>query len=392
MKDGLAWTQRPDVIPTERRAEFEQYSMTTSDELRQKTRRPKRTKMLMRDFIEDSLYNPGYGYFSTQAVIFNAGEPFDFSRMKDETVFNRVLGERYSSFEDALDEEEQNDSRQLWHTPTELFRPHYAEAMARYMVSNYKMTNYPYHDLIIYEMGAGNGTFMLNVLDYIRETDPDVYTRTRYKIIEISSSLAGLQANNLIASAAAHDHADKVEIVNQSIFSWDTYISSPCFFLALEVIDNFAHDIIRYNPRTEEALQGTVFIDTNGEFYQTYDKNLDPVASRFLRVRAAACADDVPFTHPLRWSRWKRHLRSGLPFAPNLSEPEWIPTRCMQFFDVLQKYFPGHRLLLSDFSSLPNAIQGLNAPVVQTRFQRQTVPVSTPLVSSPSVPVLAHLP
>jgi len=52
----------------------------------------------------------------------------------------------------------------------------------------------------------------------------------------------------------------------------------------------------------------------------------------------------------------------------------------MQFFDVLAKYFPAHRLLTSDFHYLPDTIRGVNSPVVQTRYQRHTVPVTTPFV------------
>ena len=125
-------------------------------------------------------------------------------------------------------------------------------------------------------------------------------------------------------------------------------------------------------------MQGSVLIDSDGEFYEVYSHQLDLVAARFLRVRDAAC--NFPFTHPLRWSRMMRGVRANLPFAPNMSEPEWIPTRLMQFFDTLQKYFPAHKLLLSDFHTLPDAVPGINAPVVQTRYQRQTVPVSTPMV------------
>src|SRR5699024_4259349 len=62
--------------------------------------------------------------------------------------------------------------------------------------------------------------------------------------------------------------------------------------------------------------------------------------------------------------------------------PEYIPTRLMQFFDILDSYFPAHRLVASDFNVLPDAVPGLNAPVVQTRYKRRTVPVSTPFVSS----------
>ena len=185
--------------------------MVTACSLRTRKERPTRVKMLTRDFIEgiwhpdlywslltvtcpvDSLYNPSYGYFSKQAIIFNSGEPFDFPRISDELEFNRILGQRYTDFEDRLDTEALDDARQLWHTPTELFRPYYGEAIARYLVENYKLSYHPFNDLIIYEMGAGNGTLMLNILDYIRDFYPHIYDRTKYKVIEISSALAKLK-------------------------------------------------------------------------------------------------------------------------------------------------------------------------------------------------------
>lgn len=328
------------------------------------------------------MYNPSYGYFSKQVVIFTPGEPFDFNSLQDEPEFHRLLGKRYTEFEDKLDKKHPNDSRQLWHTPTELFRPYYGEAIARYLVANYKLSQYPYHDLIIYEMGAGNGTLMLNILDYIRDYEPFVYERTKFKIIEISSNLAKLQANHLLRNADSRGHSSKVEIINKSIFEWDQTVPSPCYFLAMEVFDNFAHDAIRYDPVTEEPMQGTVLIDTKGDFYDFYVPQIDPVASRFLRVRHAATCGQYP--HPLSQNRIMRKLRATIPFAPNLSDPEYIPTRLMQFFDILGKYFPAHKLLTSDFHELPDTIRGVNAPVVQTRYQRRTVPVTTPFVSPQS--------
>ena len=267
----------------------------------------------------------------------------------------------------------------MWHTPTELFRPFYGEAIARYLVANYKLTLYPYHDLIIYEMGAGNGTLMLNILDYIRDVEPEVYSRTKFKIIEISASLAKLQNQNLRKSINSRGHADHAEIINESIFAWKNYIPSPCFFLALEVIDNFGHDSIRYNPITEQPFQGSVLIDSKGDFFEFYAPDLDPIAARFLRVRHAACSGH--YESPLRGSRLMRRFKANLPFAPNLTLPEYIPTRLMQFFDILEEYFPAHKLVLSDFDWLPGAIKGINAPVVQTRYQRRNVTVTTPYVS-----------
>nr|POF25973.1 protein arginine methyltransferase ndufaf7 like, mitochondrial [Quercus suber] len=373
------WQQRTDHFPLDKVEDFKKYPIVTADGLRGRKDRPKRVKMLMRDFIEDSLYNPHYGYFSKNVTIFTPGAPFDFNNIRDEPEFQRLLGERYTEFEDELDKSAFREDRQLWHTPTELFRPYYGEAIARYMVANYKLSLYPYHDLLIYEMGAGNGTLMLNILDYIRHADPEVYARTKFRIIEVSSALATLQANQLKATAASRGHADKVEIINKSIFDWDIYVPTPCFFLAMEVFDNFAHDVIRYDPFTEEIMQGSVLIDADGDFYEFYNHTLDPVAARFLRVRDAACRDR-PYTHPLRGPRFLRSLRHRLPLAPNLTLPEYIPTRLMQFFSILGTQFPAHRLITSDFHSLPNATPGFRAPVVQTRYQRRTVLVRTPLV------------
>ena len=336
--------------------------------------------------MADSLYNPNYGYFAKQAVIFNPGDPFLFNEMHDEQEFHKILGQRYSLFEDRLDEQGLNETRQLWHTPTELFRPYYGEAIARYLVTNYMLVHHPFHDLIIYELGAGNGTMMLNILDYIRDYHPDVYARTKFKIIEISAALASLQSTQLTTSASAKGHASHVEIINRSIFTWDALVAAPCYFLALEVFDNFGHDAIRYDPITEQPHQGTVLIDSLGDFYEFYSKKIDPVAERFLRVRHAACSR--PFNHPIKGNRLIRNIKSRLPFAANLTEPEFIPTRLMQFFDTLRDFFPLHQLVTCDFNDLPGRVAGYCSPVVQTRYQRRTVPVSTPYVSFTPFPVL----
>ena len=307
--------------------------------------------------------------------------------MRNEAEFHTLLGQRYTQFEDNLDEHSPDDTRQLWHTPTELFRPYYGEAIARYLVENYKLTHFPYHDLTIYEMGAGNGTLMLNILDHIRDMYPEVYPQTQFKIIEISPAFASLQSSQLTQTAEARGHAEHVSIINTSIFDWDTLVPEPCWFLALEVFDNFAHDCIRYDPRTSQALQSSVLIDGQGEFFEFYSADLDPIADRYLHLRDAALSDGGYnlgnlAQHPL-WasSPYWRRFRASLPFAPNLTDAEYIPTRLMQFFDKLNEYFPLHRLLTSDFHALPDAVKGYNAPVVQTRYRRTVIPVRTPFVS-----------
>jgi SAM-dependent MidA family methyltransferase len=93
------------------------------------------------------------------------------------------------------------------------------------------LKSYPYDDLVIYEIGAGNGTLANDVLDYVRdEYPPEVYERVRYNIIEISPQLAALQRNKLI------ENHPGVRVVNKSIFDWAARDSSACFFIALEVV------------------------------------------------------------------------------------------------------------------------------------------------------------
>ena len=327
------------------------------------------------------MYNPSYGYFPKHVTIFKSGDPFDFNAMRNEDDFHTTLGRRYTEFEDLLDAKEYNEVRQLWHTPTELFRPYYGEAIARWLVDNYKKAHHPHHDLVIYEMGAGNGTLMLNILDHIRDVYPEIYPRTYFRIVEISPALAAQQQAQLIATADSRGHAPRVEIIQRSIFDWFVHVPEPCWFLALEVIDNFAHDTISYDPMTERAHQGSVLIDNAGDFYEFYLPQPDAVATRYLQTRANACKT-WPVNHPLSGSSFARKLRAHLPGASNLTVPEYIPTRLMQFFESLRDFFPRHQLLLGDFHELPDPVAGLNGPVVQTRYQRRPVPVTTSLVSS----------
>lgn len=81
---------------------------------------PHGVRMLVRDFIEDSLYNPNYGYFPKQATIFNAQDTtFDFSRFRDSPEFQEEVAAKYAAYgADKYD----GPGRQLWHTPTELFK------------------------------------------------------------------------------------------------------------------------------------------------------------------------------------------------------------------------------------------------------------------------------
>lgn len=128
--------------------------------------------------------------------------------------------------------------------------------------------------------------------------------------------------------------------------------------------------------RTLEPFQGLVTVDENGNYSTYFTRVTDPLLSSFLQLRKRLF-HPPPLPRLIKASATFRSFYANLPFSRNLSAPEFVPTRMLNLLQTLRRHFPRHRLLLSDFSSLPDAIPGVNAPVVQTRYQNTTVPTST---------------
>ncbi|KAH9821772.1 S-adenosyl-L-methionine-dependent methyltransferase [Melampsora americana] len=332
----------------------------TAESLANSTSRrpPRRVRLLSREFIEDSLCNPHYGYFATQVEILDSPEVgIPFEKISNLRSLEAEIANRYGP-------------RQSWHTPTELFKPWYANAVARCLLSRHQ----PNEPLRIYEIGAGNGTLCEGVLNYIRDHAPTLYSQTTYTIIEVSARLAGIQAAR--ASRAGH----KLQIIPHNVFSLpqeqgdsrSPIESEPCWVIAMELVDNLARDVVRYDRTTGEVLMASVGIDENGEFHEYFEPicdQINPSLSRYLQH------------HQLR-SKLTLYDRmmTQLPFGANLSRAEFVPTRTFELLEIIRDRFPNHKLLLSDFDHLPQSIKGIGAPVVQTRYEGMTVPCTTYLV------------
>lgn len=139
--DKLRWNYNPnpfDPAPTDEAAS-RSFPLLTAKDLSKHTSPPRKIRLLARDFIDDSLYNPNYGYFPKQAVIFDpdaasqiesgtstaidrpgAHEGLDFSKFRSMSAWNEAIAETYGAIEGATDTT--GAGRQVWHTPTELFK------------------------------------------------------------------------------------------------------------------------------------------------------------------------------------------------------------------------------------------------------------------------------
>lgn len=389
---------------------FARYPTTNPTKLNKRATRPTSVKMLTSDFIDDSLYNVNYGYFSKEATIFQPDRPFDYNHLAGQDEFmqkwlqaydkydqeksqalqiikrkettsgnKKTTGTKTKSEEEKKVEQEKiaKPSLQLWHTPTELFQPYYGEGLARYIIANHKSKNEG-KDLVIYEAGAGNGTLMLNILDFLQKNEPEIYSTVKYRIIEISSKLFNKQNSRL------ERHKSKVEVINKSILEWDTLVNEPCFFIALEVFDNLSHDVVRYDIHTKQPYQGYVLIDEHNDFKEFYSPELEPMTAEFLKLREQSAYPMRKLrNHPANTFYPYMKLRDIFnPLRNGLSNPEYIPTRLFKLFQVLRDYFPQHQILASDFSHFDKTktITGYNAPTVQTMYQDNMVNTDTYMV------------
>lgn len=388
---------------------FNRYPITNPSKLNKRKERPLSVKMLSSDFIEDSLYNVNYGYFSKEVVIFQPDKAFDYNHLAGQDEFMQQWLQAYDKYDQdkantlqvikrpvhnsktsdikdkgAILEENkaENDdnkitkpSLQLWHTPTELFQPYYGEGLAKYILESYK-SNDSGHDLIIYEVGAGNGTLMLNILDYLEKHEPGIYETVKYRIIEISSKLFNKQNSRL------ERHKNHVEVINKSILEWETPVNEPCFLIALEVFDNLSHDVVRYDIDTKRPYQGYVVIDEHNDFHEYFSQTLDNLTKELLELREQS---QYPISklknHPVNTIYPVRKLKEIFnPLRNNLSDPEYIPTRLYKFFKILNRYFPNHQIIASDFTHFDKTIKGYNSPTVQTMYKDNMVNVDSYMV------------
>lgn len=338
--------------------------LTTSIKPWKATRAPE----LVRQFIDDCLYNPEMGYFNRIVNIFDSGQvPIDFNSLKDQDAYAWHLHRMYRQ-----QSREDEEYYQLWHTPSELFKPWYGQAVAKYMLK-FLGKGEP---LIVYEIGPGNGSLAKSILDHVQESCPKLYEGMEYHLVDISPILSRIQQSKL------HSHLDRVRFHRGSILSMNIEEPRPAFVMAMEVLDNMPHDRIAYDPADGSLLQAMVhtnddatsFTSSPGRYVETFEEACDPLIIEYMQVM-----DEIGRKSPsLNWHPLS--LLDPIMASRNPWSSEFVPTIAYAFLKHIAKCIPRHRLIISDFSSLPNAVKGHNGPVVQTRYRGDTVACTTYLL------------
>ena len=356
---------------------------------------------LLRDFLHQALYNRDDGYFANDSSppVGAMSRPIPFQALLGQEDYARTLARRY----DALASQ--------WLTPVEIFKPHYARAVARYILRAHREMDASLDDdddderrrrrrvgktpLRIYELGGGTGTCAAGILAHIRDDDPTVFASTEYVGVEISPTLAKMQRETV-----RRELGDDVNVVvaggdgwgegargngrgngGRATYSverrdaldagrWGPVDEDACFVVALEVLDNLPHDrVTRVNENTsattdetkmgnetQRLAQTRVFARRRGEdnavdgFEQREEPLRDPLIARALD---AVGGDDEGSFFSSFGSFGKAAVDRWIRGARDWNA-RFVPTGALALLETLHERRPRHRLIAADFDSLPN--------------------------------------
>ena len=338
--------------------------------------------MLVREYIHHALYARTTGYFNALPVIAPA-LPVAISSLVGRAAWHQHVAQLYAS------------SPHGWATPTELFAPHHARVITRYMLLNLA----PSAPLVVYEVGGGSGAHAVATLDFLAASAPHVYARTDYTILEVSPRLQSVQA----AALAASGHAGVARSLLADAAALPVAVSDdrPCFALALEVLDNLPHDKVAALRRGGGWAEVRIDTAANAEtLHELSDEAViallpeveaaraawasaiaaQGAVSRFaswvLGARAppvtgpahAALARGVAVSHAGASALLREFAAAAaypprpLPRAPplptgaeNVAYARYIPTGALRMLRELRRALPAYRLIAADFSALPPA-------------------------------------
>jgi hypothetical protein len=264
---------------------------------------------------------------------------------------------------------------QLWHTPSELFRPWYARGLAEYVKKQTRDS-----PVIIYEVGPGNGTMCDDICTFYKEQYPEIYDRLEYHLIEISHHLVQTRLLNL-----QKRHYGKIHIHNKSFLEWNVMEPRKVFVFAIEMFDNLSQDRVRFaaDGTLEQAMVITnddaKFGDKQAKYSEVFVPAEDP-----LIIEVVNALDSVgygwPSTKPRLYNMFSEIWPLTLFEFDQPWKSEFIPTGPYRFMKQLTRFFPKHHFLMTDFDALPEAIEGHGGPTVQTRYEGDTVSCTTYLL------------
>ena len=321
---------------------------------------------LLRHHLHDALYAPKTGYFTADAdprvPVGSMRDAIDFNALRGQDDYFRELNQRYAQL------------GAQWLTPAEIFNPHYANAVARFVLDHHRgdaQDDSTLPPLRVYELGGGTGTFARGFLDAMRREAPRVYERMKFTSVDISKKLTDAQKSSVLGaghSKAVHE-VKRGDATEHS--TWGETDEEECFVIALEVLDNLPHDRVWRPKRGEgEWYQTEVMKGKDGEWRQENVPLRDKLIRRTLEAIELTGDLAVDANGGAYNPRGFMHsIRSAFTSIASSGDETWfVPTGAMKLIETLHAKRPNHRFIAADFDALPSVqIQGVNAPLVASQ-------------------------
>jgi len=318
------------------------------------------------DFIHDSLYAKNEGYFCKPKT--------QLGFMKDPIPFADIFG--YEDYQKLLRE---RYPKNAWLTPSEIFKPYYGMAIANYIDYQVKM----YQDkaamfrnapVKIIEVGAGNGSAAVSILNYYKLYRPRSYKTINYTIVEISDSLIQKckeqiqQTHPLLLNPTK----PQVTFVNSSILDYKQNTPELTFVLLLEVLDNLPHDRLYFDKRSGKLEQAYVDITDPEKPKEVRTSKVDPEVIELYEmwkqiesVREKAELNDKWEVMVMRFYKFMKRIEN--------QDNVFLPTHCYKMLKLLNSMLPNAHFIFSDFDLLResrSSLIGHLAPTVSTKLEQ----------------------
>ncbi|TPP54026.1 putative S-adenosyl-L-methionine-dependent methyltransferase family protein [Leishmania donovani] len=290
------------------------------------------TRLIMRDFVHFALYNNKWGYYPKlfrkyrQLMTTGYFDPIPFASLRNQHDYERYATKLHESTPGFV-------------TPTQLFQPYYGWVLAEYLVTTHRAKFDPREPLIVYDIGAGTGALALSVLDYLAEHFPDLYAACEYHAVEQNPHLIQLEKRR-------------------------------CVVLAVELFSGMPHDCVLWDQEARYyALQDPIILR-----YLRYLNWMQEESFHNLKVLCLTEGRET-LDAPNRRSIEPNMADSTIAIFTKMAyimspfHTAWLPTVQMVFLEMLAQYFPRHHLFAADWSSVRQALPGVNGPVLQVKLR-----------------------
>ncbi|KAG5505498.1 hypothetical protein GH5_03527 [Leishmania sp. Ghana 2012 LV757] len=335
------------------------------------------TSLIMRDFVQFALYHNKWGYYPKlfrkyrQLMTTGYFDPIPFASLRSQHDYERYVAKLHESTPGFV-------------TPTQLFQPYYGWVLAEYLITTHRAKFDPREPLIVYDIGAGTGALALSMLDYLAEHFPDLYATCEYHAVEQNPHLIQVLRNKLI------HHYHHVNIHHLSVLNWRQLEKRRCVVLAVELFSGMPHDCVLWDQEAvvSEHWFGFQQHDNLATVHERYYALQDPIILRYLRYLNWMQEESFHNLKVLCLTGGRETLDAPKrrSIEPNMADSTtsivtkmayimsplhtaWLPTAQMVFLEMLAQYFPRHHLFAADWSSVRQALPGVNGPVLQVKLR-----------------------